>query len=85
MFSITGDPSLAQAALKGNVITFPQNVSDIARSLPLSPYTLPEIIKIIFVCRTFPKKDQIRSILTVRRDIIRKALIWLNKNNILYK
>ena len=85
MFSITGDPSLAQAALKGNVITFPQNVSDIARSLPLSPYTLPEIIKVIFVGRTFPKKDQIRSILTVRRDIIRKALIWLNKNNILYK
>ncbi|CAF3769591.1 unnamed protein product [Rotaria sordida] len=83
--SITGDPSLAQTALKGNVITFPQNVSDIARSLPLSPNTLPEIIKIIFVGRTFPKKDRIRSILTVRRDIIRKALIWLSKNNILYK
>ncbi|CAF4790754.1 unnamed protein product [Rotaria sp. Silwood1] len=85
LFSITGDPSLAQTALKGNAITFPQNVSDIARSLPLSPNTLPEIIKIIFVGRTFPKKDRIRSILTVHRDIIRKAFIWLSKNNILYK
>ncbi|CAF1541738.1 unnamed protein product, partial [Rotaria sp. Silwood1] len=85
LFSITGDPSLAQTALKGNVITFPQNISDIARCLPLSLNTLPEIIKIIFVGRTFPKKDRIRSILTVRRDIVRKALIWLSKNNILYK
>lgn len=35
--------------------------------------------------RSLPKKDQLRSILTVRREIIRKALIWLCKSNILYK
>ncbi len=75
MSSIKGDPSLAQTALKGNVITFPQNVSDIAKSLPLSTNTLPNIIKIVFVGQTVPKKDQPRSILTVRREIIRKALV----------
>jgi uncharacterized protein DUF6570 len=85
LFSIKGDPSLAQTALKGNVITFPQNVSDIAKSLPLSTNTLPDIIKIVFVGQTLPKKDQARTILTVRREIIRKALIWLHKNNTLYK
>ncbi|CAF2227872.1 unnamed protein product, partial [Rotaria magnacalcarata] len=82
---ITGDPSLAQSALKGNVITFPQNLSDIAKHLPLSPNELPDIIKIIFVGKTIPIKDQVRSILTVRRERIRTALIWLHTNNILYK
>jgi hypothetical protein len=76
---------LAQTALKGNVITFPQSVSDIARSLPLSPNELPDLIKIIFVGRTIPNKEQARSILTVRREIVREALIWLQRNNILYK
>ena len=82
---MTRDPSLAQTALKGNVITFPQSVSDIARSLPLSPKELPDLIKIIFVGRTIPNKEQARSILTVRREIVRQALIWLQRNNILYK
>ena len=68
---MTRDPSLAQTALKGNVITFPQSVSDIARSLPLSPNELPDLIKIIFVGRTIPNKEQ--------------ALIWLQRNNILHK
>ncbi|CAF2856950.1 unnamed protein product [Rotaria sp. Silwood2] len=85
LFSITGDPSLAQTTLKGNVITFPQNISDIARCLPLSPNILPNIIKIIFVDQTLPSKDHVRSILSIRREIIRTALIWLYKNNILYK
>ena len=62
---------MAQTALKGNVITFPQNVSDIARSLPLSPNELPDLIKIIFVDRTIPSEKQ--------------ALIWLYRNNILYQ
>ena len=79
------DPSMAQSALKGNVITFPQSVSDIARSLPLSLNELPDLIKIIFVGRTVPSKDQARSILTVRREIVREALIWLHRNNILYQ
>ena len=32
-----------------------------------------------------PTKEQARSILTVRREIVREALIWLHRNNILYK
>ena len=82
---MTRDPSLAQTALKGNVITFPQSVSDIARSLSLSPNELPDLIKIIFVGRTMPSKDQARAILTVRREKVRQALIWLHRNNVLYQ
>ena len=82
---MTRDPTLAQTALKGNVITFRQSVSEIARSLPLSPNELPDLIKIIFVGRTILNKEQARSILTVRREIVRQALIWLHQNNILCK
>lgn len=85
LFSVTRDPSLTQTALKGNVITFPQSISEIVRSLPLSPSALPDLIKIIFVGRTLPKKEQLRSILTVRRETVRRALLWLHANNILYR
>jgi hypothetical protein len=85
LFSITRDPSLTQTALKGNVITFPQNISEIVCSLPLSPSALPDLIKIIFVGHTLPKKEQLRSILTVRRETVRRALLWLHANNILYR
>ena len=32
-----------------------------------------------------PNKEQAQSILTVRREIVREALIWLHRNNIRYK
>ena len=32
-----------------------------------------------------PGKDQARSILIVRREVVREALIWLHRNNILYQ
>ena len=67
------------------MITFPQNISEIARSLPLSPCSLVDLIKVIFVGGTIPSKEQLRSILTVRRETIRRALIWLHANNVLYR
>lgn len=85
LFSATRNSCLAQTALKGNVITFPQNVSEIARSLPLKPSLLPDLIKIIFVGRTVPNKEQLRSLLTVRREAVRQALLWLHEHNILYR
>ena len=70
--------------MKGNVITFPQSVSEIAQCLPLSTNLLPELIKIIFVGSALPSRDQVRKILTVRRESVRTALLWLQANNILY-
>jgi hypothetical protein len=85
LFSITGDPTLAQTAIKGNVISFPQTITEISRTLPLSPNILPDIIKIIFIGKKLPTKDQVRSIVTIRREFVRKALLWLYEYNILYK
>ena len=77
---------MAQTALKGNVITFPQSVSDIARSLPLSAQrTTRSDQDYLRWSNNAPNKEQARSILTVRREIVREALIWLHRNNILYQ
>lgn len=54
------DGSGIQSALKGNVITFPQHLSDVIRSLPLSLSDLCEEIKIVFVGKEVPS--------TINRD-----------------
>ncbi len=77
--------STAQSALKGNAITFPQNVPNIASSLPLAMSTLCDTIKVIFIGSRMPTRDQARKILTVRRQKVFNALQWLRQNNILYK
>ena len=77
-------PSTAQPALKGNCITFPQNVSNIATSLPLSSNELAAPIKIIFIGASRPSRHHLRKILTVRRQRILDALNWLKSHNTLY-
>ncbi|CAF4010888.1 unnamed protein product, partial [Rotaria magnacalcarata] len=42
LYNITGDSSVARSALKGNVITFPQNLSNIAKHLTLLANELPD-------------------------------------------
>ena len=77
-------PSTAQPALKGNCITFPQNVSNIATSLPLSPNELDASIKIIFIGASKSSRHHLRKVLTARRQRILDALNWLKTNNTLY-
>ncbi|CAF4098595.1 unnamed protein product, partial [Adineta steineri] len=77
--------STAQSALKGNIITFPQNVPNIASTLPLDMSTLCDTIKIVFIGSHKPSRDQIKKILKVRKIKILNALQWLQKHNILYK
>ena len=77
--------STAQSALKGNCISFPQDVINIATTLPLELDDLRDSLKIIFVgCRT-PPKHQLKNILTVRKKKVLEALQWLSQNNPLYR
>jgi hypothetical protein len=74
----------AQPALKGNCITFPQNLSNIATSLPLSANELSASIKIIFIGSSMPSRHHLRKVLSVRRQRVLDALVWLKENNVLY-
>ncbi|CAF2742492.1 unnamed protein product [Rotaria sp. Silwood2] len=75
----------AQTALKGNCITFVQNVPNIVNSLPLSLDDLCDTLKVIFIGARPPVRIHLKKILTVRKKKIIQALHWLKKNNILYK
>lgn len=75
----------AQTALKGNCITFLQNLPNIVSSLPLSLDDLCDTLKIIFVGARPPERIHLRKILTVRKKKIVEALSWLKQYNILYK
>ena len=77
--------STAQSALKGNCISFPQDVINIATTLPLELDDLCDSLKITFVgCHT-PPRHQLKNILTVRKKKVLKTLQWLNQNNPLYR
>jgi len=76
--------STAQSALKGNCISFPQDVINIATTLPLDLDDLCDSLKIIFVgCRP-PQRNQLKNILTVRKKKVFEALQWIRQNNPLY-
>ena len=75
----------AQAALKGNCITFLQNVPNIVNSLPLTLDDLCDTLKVIFIGARPPNRVHLKKILTVRKKKIIEALQWLKKNNILYQ
>ncbi|CAF1017156.1 unnamed protein product [Adineta steineri] len=74
-----------QGALKGNCITFLQNIPNIVNSLPLKMADLCDTLKVIFIGARPPERLQLKRILTVRKKKIVEALCWLKKYNILYK
>ena len=75
----------AQAALRGNCITFLQNIPNIANSLPLTLDDLCDTLKVIFVGANPPGRIHLRKVLTVRKRKVAEALQWLKKNNVLYR
>ncbi|CAF4223600.1 unnamed protein product, partial [Adineta steineri] len=77
--------STAQAALKGNVITFMHNMPNIVTSLPLDVEDLSDTLKIVFIGAHSPDRVQLRKICGVRRQKIRNALIWLKNHNDMYR
>lgn len=77
--------STAQTALKGNVITFMQNVPNIVASLPLDIDDLPDTLKIVFVGSQTPNRVQLRRVCGVSRKKVYNALMWLKSHNHLYQ
>jgi len=85
LYSPFGHYSTAQTALKGNVITFMQNMPNIVSSLPLETDDLCDIIKIIFIGAHKPDRLELRKICGVSKRKVYDALQWLKKHNRLYR
>ncbi len=77
--------STAQAALKGNVITFMYSVPNIVKSLPLDIEDLCDTLKIVFVGAHIPNRVDLRKICGVSRQKVRNALLWLKSHNDMYR
>ena len=63
--------STAQSALKGNVITFMQNIPDIVASLPLNVDELCDTLKIIVVGAHIPNREHLQKVCGVSREKVR--------------
>ena len=73
-------PQGQQKGLKGNTITFPQDVVKISTTLP-NPDTLVDDLKVVFVGKGRPTKEMLKKVLTCRIDKIYTALNFLVQNN----
>ena len=81
-----GSKESAMRGIKGNSIAFMQDVQDVIRRLPCLDSTT-DYLKVCFVGdETTPLPvQQIKKLLTVRREKVKAALTWLCANNVAFK
>ena len=77
----------SQRGFKGHVIIYPQKVEDLSNVLPPPVDDVVHPICIMFIGPRSPSQSWLKDKaypLTVRREVIRKNLIWLKAHNPLY-
>ena len=77
-----------QRGVKGNLIIYPQQPSEIAKKLPPSIEDITSPICVLFVGAHPPSEEWLRDKakpLAVRGNKVRQALLWLKRHNSLYK
>jgi hypothetical protein len=73
-----------QTGLKGNTITFPQDVVKVAQSLPANTDVLADHLRVVFIGKGRPTREMLKKIFTVRKEKVRHALTFLMENNPVY-
>ncbi|TFK87005.1 hypothetical protein K466DRAFT_459387, partial [Polyporus arcularius HHB13444] len=77
-----------QRGFKGHIIVYPQRPQDLLKVLPLPVHDIVTPICVIFVGSSQPTRkwlEEKAKPLTVRRERILRALLWLQKHNPLYQ
>jgi len=62
-----------------------QNVPNIVKTLPFDVEDLCDTLKIIFVGARIPTRVELRRVCGVSRKKVHDALLWLKKNNYMYR
>ena len=70
--------------LKGNTISFSQDIVKILDSLPSDPSILVDTIKVVFISNGVPSKEMLKKVFTVCREVVYNALTFLVQNHPLY-
>lgn len=71
--------------MKGHITVFPNNVQEIATNV--LPHALLKVLDKIYVSWQWAEKPAPRdlsALLSVRRHVVEKALVWLKRHNPLY-
>ncbi|TMI79544.1 MAG: hypothetical protein E6H10_15205 [Bacteroidetes bacterium] len=68
-------------ALKGHTILLPQDTTRLLDLLPMSPSSLPEVVKVVWTGKSMPEKQKLRTHFTVRKRQVYDALQWLCRNH----
>jgi uncharacterized protein YlaI len=71
--------------IKGHVVFLPQDTSRLLDLLPMSPASLPEVVKVVWTGKSNPDKSRLRSRFTVRKQKVYNALQWLVRNHADYQ
>ena len=83
-FRTVAGPGTAQRVLKGNTISFPQDIVQVSNALPPSLDTFVDSFKVIFVGSVKPCRQQLKKVLTARRSKVYAALNYLKGHHSLY-
>lgn len=78
----------SQRGIRGNIIVYPQRVGKLAHILPPPVDDVIHPICVIFVGHVPPSQSWLKDKahpLVVRREVVRRALVWLKAHNPLYK
>ena len=78
--SVAG-PQSAQRGLKGNTISFPQDIVGISNKLPASTDVLADTMKVVFIGSKRPSRELLKKIFSVRLRFVRAALEFLSPNH----
>ena len=70
-------PNTSQYAIKGNSITFPQDINRVSTCLPLDMGSLPEMLKVVFIGTRKPTREQLMKMFEVRKTKVAGALKFL--------
>ena len=67
--------------IKGHIILLPQDTTLLLDLLPMTPESLPDVVRVVWTGKSAPDQDRLRSQFTVRRDMVYNALQWLCLHN----
>ena len=59
----------------------PQDTTLLLDVLPMTPASLPDVVRVVWTGKSSPDRDRLRSQFTVRTDVMYNALQWLCRHN----
>jgi len=68
-------------ALKGHTVLLPQDTTRLLDLLPMSPSSLPDVVRVVWTGKSAPEKARLRSHFTVRKQKVYDALKWLCRHH----